>query len=85
MLLKSGPITPHAQIILTDSRFLSDPSNSIFVAIKGERHDGHNFIQDLYEKGIREFIIEKNSFETNEPLKAFLEVRMPKYGWFKMP
>ncbi|MFC3810499.1 bifunctional UDP-N-acetylmuramoyl-tripeptide:D-alanyl-D-alanine ligase/alanine racemase [Lacihabitans lacunae] len=73
MLLKSGPITPHAQIILTDSRFLSDPSNSIFVAIKGERHDGHNFIQDLYEKGIREFIIEKNSFETNEPLKAFLE------------
>ena len=28
---------------LTDSRKLSNPKGSIFIAIKGERHDGHDY------------------------------------------
>jgi alanine racemase len=43
--------------ILLDSRKLSSPENSIFFAIKGARNDGHKYIQDLYNKGIRNFVI----------------------------
>jgi len=45
--------------LLIDSRKVWDPSRSLFIAIGGERHDGHAFISDLYEKGVRQFIVEK--------------------------
>ena len=32
-----------------------------FIAIKGKRYDGHDFIIDAYKKGVRFFIIQKNS------------------------
>jgi Alr-MurF fusion protein len=43
--------------IVLDSRKISEPEESIFFAIKGKRHDGHRFINDLYEKGIRHFVV----------------------------
>ena len=43
--------------LLIDSRKLSSPDNSLFFAIKGERNDGHKFIHDLYQKGIKNFVI----------------------------
>lgn len=43
---------------LTDSRRLVNPKASIFVAIKGERHDGHAYLALLFEKGITKFIVE---------------------------
>jgi Alr-MurF fusion protein len=43
--------------LLLDSRRLSSPDNSIFFAIKGARNDGHKFIADLYQKGIRNFVV----------------------------
>ena len=46
--------------LLTDSRKIVLPSKSVFFAISGERHDGHLFIKDLYNKGIRSFIIEND-------------------------
>jgi alanine racemase len=57
----SEPIITQATVLLTDSRFVSQPDHSIFFAIKGDRHDGHQFIEELYEKGVREFVIEKKS------------------------
>lgn len=67
----SEPIISQATVLLTDSRFVSQPEHSIFFAIKGERHDGHAFIKDLYEKGVREFVIEKKAL--SETLKSQLE------------
>lgn len=55
------PIRTSAKYLLTDSRVVSNPKQSIFFAIRGERHDGHQFIEDLYQKGIRDFVIEKNT------------------------
>jgi alanine racemase len=52
------------KILLTDSRFLSHASDTIFVAIKGDRHDGHEFIEDLIYKGVKKFIVDK-SWHTN--------------------
>ena len=45
--------------LLIDSRNLTYPSESLFIAIKGERHDGHLYIPDLYQKGVRCFIVSK--------------------------
>lgn len=66
----SEPIISQATVLLTDSRFVSQPEHSIFFAIKGERHDGHAFIKDLYEKGVREFVVEKKAL--NDALKMQL-------------
>lgn len=43
--------------LLIDSRKINNPSTSLFFAIKGDRHDGHDYIQDLYEKGVRNFVV----------------------------
>jgi alanine racemase len=44
--------------LLLDSRKIIAPATSLFFAIKGIRHDGHQFISLLYSKGIRNFILE---------------------------
>lgn len=43
--------------LLIDSRKIGTPENSLFFAIKGERNDGHIFIRELYEKGLRAFVV----------------------------
>ena len=40
-----------------DSRSLVLASKTLFFALVGERHNAHNYIQDLYKKGIRAFVI----------------------------
>jgi alanine racemase len=55
-------ITTSAAYLLTDSRQISFPKQSIFFAIKGERHDGHQFLPALYASGVREFVVEEASF-----------------------
>jgi Alr-MurF fusion protein len=44
--------------LLTDSRNVFYPADSLFFAIRGERHDGHSFISDLYEVGVKAFVVE---------------------------
>lgn len=46
--------------LLTDSRNHFNPDGVIFIAIDTSGgNDGHNFIEDLYKKGVRNFIVEK--------------------------
>lgn len=47
--------------LLLDSRKLIVSSGSLFFAIKGERHDGHKYLQDLYQKGVKQFVVEKDA------------------------
>ena len=46
---------------ITDSRQVSETtqSDSVFFAIQGEHHDGHDFIGEVYRKGIRRFVVER--------------------------
>lgn len=62
--------------LLIDSRSIITTKNTVFFAIAGERHDGHEYIEELYEKGIRNFVVEKIS-ERNKKLKEanFLKVK----------
>ncbi len=55
----------HAVIttLATDSRKLSDMDHSLFFALGGRR-DGHDFIQEAYTRGIRNFVVSK-SYEHN--------------------
>jgi len=45
--------------IITDSRQLSFTEGMAFLAIRGIHHDGHIFVENLFRKGIRIFIVEK--------------------------
>lgn len=49
----------HSEIrtLLTDSRRVFVGETTLFFAIKGERHDGHKFIADLFNQGVRNFIV----------------------------
>ena len=49
--------------ILFDSRLLIDAENTLFFALNGGRNDGHKYIKDLYEKGVRAFVVSKNYVE----------------------
>lgn len=44
--------------LITDSRQVSFAENAAFFAIKGNNHDGHKYIESLYRKGVRVFIVE---------------------------
>ncbi|MEY4541567.1 MAG: hypothetical protein RLZZ306_3324, partial [Bacteroidota bacterium] len=61
MNFQNLPIQTNAQYLLNDSRQLSSPQRSIFFAIKGLHHDGHQFLDDLYRKGVREFVVERRA------------------------
>ena len=43
--------------LLLDSRKIYLPAYSLFFAIKGPRRDGHQFIPELYKRGVRNFIV----------------------------
>ena len=40
-----------------DSRSLQLPEEILFFALVGARHDGHLYIKDLYQKGVRAFVV----------------------------
>ncbi len=44
--------------LLTDSRKLLVSPGAVFFAIQGTRHNGHQFIPDLYQKGVRQFVVQ---------------------------
>ena len=43
--------------LLTDSRSLCYPESTLFFAIKTERGNGHRYIADLYQRGVRAFVV----------------------------
>ena len=45
--------------LLTDSRSLSFPEETVFFAIKTKHGDGHNYIKELYNRGVRNFIVNR--------------------------
>ncbi len=45
--------------LLTDSRSLCFPEDTLFFALKSSRNDGHRYIGDLYRRGVRNFVVEQ--------------------------
>ena len=56
-LILNCPEQSEIRDLLTDSRRVLQSESALFFAIKGERHDGHKFIADLFNQGVRNFIV----------------------------
>ena len=64
--------------LLTDSRSLTMPDETIFFALRTDADDGHNYIPDLYGKGVRNFIVESGYFAPPECSAAnYIAVESP--------
>ena len=56
-MLQTGDSERYITHIAYDSRYVVFPKTSLFLALKGSRHDGHAHLADAYQKGIRCFIV----------------------------
>lgn len=45
--------------LLTDSRKSVPGEGTVFFAIRGRNHDGHRFLSQLYDLGVRQFVVEQ--------------------------
>lgn len=52
-----GNAEAYIAFLLTDSRSLCFPEETLFFALKTERHDGHHYIPELYRRGVRNFVV----------------------------
>ena len=75
-IVGAGVIDSDAGIsqLLTDSRKIITPAETIFFALEGPRRDGHDFIPLLYEKGVRFFVVSKKWDDSLFPHAVFLLV-----------
>lgn len=53
-----GEAEVNVEWLLTDSRSLCFPETTLFFAIRTERGDGHRYVQDLYARGVRAFVVD---------------------------
>ena len=82
--------------LLTDSRSLSFPEESLFFAIHTARNNGHNYIQELYQQNLRYFVISemRPEFEkftdaifllVDDTLQALQSLAAAKRALYQMP
>ena len=49
--------------LLTDSRSLCFPEETLFFALRSARNDGHRYIDDLYRRGVRNFVVDAKGIQ----------------------
>lgn len=60
--------------LLVDSRQLIYPDSTLFVALVSQRRDAHQFIPELYDKGVRAFLVSRSPAAEAFPGAAFIRV-----------
>jgi len=60
--------------LLTDSRSLSFAEETMFFALRSKRNDGHRYIQELYKRGVRNFVVDTTPSDSNYEDANFLVV-----------
>ena len=80
--------------LLTDSRSLSSPEDSLFFALSTDKGDGHRYITQLYQRGVRSFVVcqipegehpEAVFLVVNDTLKALQLIAAEHRGKFRIP
>ncbi len=61
--------------LVVDSRKIIFPQTTLFFALRGPRRDGHDFIKEAYEKGVRHFVISRRIDATLYPDADFFRVK----------
>ncbi len=74
ILLQEGASDIIIEYLATDSRKILHPERSLFFAIVTEQRNGHAFIQNCYDKGVRAFIVSEDIQWKNYPEAGFLKV-----------
>jgi alanine racemase len=80
-LIGNGDRKTSIKELLIDSRKLVNTNNCLFFALKTKRNDGHRYIKNLYEQGLRNFVVAQipveekylnhaNYIKIDNPLKA---------------
>ena len=72
-----GQCQEQIEWLLTDSRSLCFPESSLFFALTTQRNDGHRYIDDLYRRGVRAFVVHQlpDDWSTRYPDACFLWVK----------
>jgi alanine racemase len=67
----------YINILLTDSRLLFSPEQSLFFALKTKTNDGHRYIQELYSLRVRSFVVSEAPWDVSAamPEANFLIVK----------
>lgn len=62
--------------LLIDSRSLCFPEETLFFALKSGRNDGHNYIPELYRRGVKNFVVSDvpKGYASDYPEANFLRV-----------
>ena len=71
-----GTADTHIDWLLTDSRSLVFPEESLFFAIRTQKNDGHRYIAELYGRGVRNFVVSQLP-EQPAPDANYLQVPSP--------
>ena len=61
-----GPCEGTVKWLLTDSRSLGFPEETLFFALVTKRGDGHRYIADLYRRGVRHFVVSERPDEEQQ-------------------
>lgn len=56
---QSGSSNETIETVAYDTRKLTNGSHALFFALEGTFRDGHDFISDAYQKGVRHFVVRK--------------------------
>ncbi len=72
--IQPSPPGEVAELVI-DSRRINDAAESIFVALRSSRRDGHQFIEAAYNAGVRRFLINEAVAQDRFPDAGFLLVR----------
>ncbi len=68
-------IQANIEQLLIDSRKLIFPTTSLFFALQSNRRNGHAFIEEVYERGVRNFVIDSSIDTTKFSNTNFLKVK----------
>jgi alanine racemase len=61
-VLQTSNVNQTIAHVLLDSRKLIFTEQALFIAIKGKHNNSHQFLQDVYDAGVRNFILEENNY-----------------------
>ncbi|MBI2258524.1 MAG: alanine racemase [Flavobacteriia bacterium] len=72
---KSCVISSPIETVSYDSRKIIYPSNTLFFALIGDFRDGHQFIEEAYQKGVKYFCVSKKPVSAHFPDACFIIVK----------
>ncbi len=61
-------------VVADSRRSVATDGATLFVAIRGRNHDGHDYIADLYRRGVRGFMVEREVDARDYPGAGFVRV-----------